>query len=431
MDCASNATLSALSVPAGTARTIVTESPGDRALANAEHAYWRRNARALAAGNVLINIGWNAAFAFLPLIVQAMGVERNLELWVGVMMFGYYATSCLSTPVWGVLADHYGRKSMVLRAGFGMAAGFAVLAAMSNPIGFLCVLVFVGLGNGFVPAGQALVATSTPPQYVGGALALTQTGAAVGTLLGPLAGAALIGMLPTSHGLFVFTAVLMFLASILALTRVHEAHVRPAHALRIDLAADIRRLAHVPELKLLYYAQVLFSFTVFGAMTVVSLYTMELMRQQPQFAGLSVESWVAATAIAFTIAGIVALPIWGQVLNRYSTRRVLTILLVGTCVTSVLQPLVTNPFELTVARMLFGVFVAGLPPALIRMIKDRAPQGMEARTLSYGTALQQLGSATAPLIAGILAPYLGLRGFFWLCSVLLAIGAVLWLRRSE
>jgi len=42
------------------------------------------------------------------------------------------------------------------------------------------------------------------------------------------------------------------------------------------------------------------------------------------------------------------------------------------------------------------------------MIRDRAPQGMEARTLSYGTALQQLGSASAPLIAGIVAPYLGL-----------------------
>ena len=409
----------------------MTESSSERVLADPVHAQWRRNARALAAGNVLINIGWNAAFAFLPLIVQAMGVERNLELWVGAMMFGYYGMSCLCTPVWGVLADYYGRKSMVLRAGFGMAAGFAVLSAVSEPIGFLCVLVLVGLANGFVPAGQALVATSTPPQHVGGALALTQTGAAVGTLLGPLAGAALIGMLPTSHALFVFTAVFMFLAAVLALTRVRETHVRPAHPLKIQLAADIRQLARVPELKLLYYLQVLFAFTVFGAMAIVSLYTMQLMEGQPEFAGLSVESWVAATAVAFTLAGIAALPLWGQVLNRYSTRRVLAILLIGTCATSLLQPLVTDPLELTVARMLFAVFVSGLPPALIRMIRDRAPQGMEARTLSYGTALQQLGSASAPLIAGILAPYLGLRGFFWLCSALLAVGTALWMRRSE
>jgi MFS family permease len=65
------------------------------------------------------------------------------------------------------------------------------------------------------------------------------------------------------------------------------------------------------------------------------------------------------------------------------------------------------------------------------MIKERAPQGMEARTLSYGTALQQMGSASAPLIAGLLAPYLGLRGFFWLCSVLIVVGWVLWARHSS
>jgi DHA1 family multidrug resistance protein-like MFS transporter len=409
----------------------VTQTPGGRGHAAAEHVHWRRNARALAAGNVLINVGWNAAFAFLPLIVQAMGVERNLELWVGAMMFGYYGMSCIFTPVWGVLADYYGRKSMVLRAGFGMAAGFAVLAGISDPVGFLCVLVLVGLANGFVPAGQALVATSTPPQHVGGALALTQTGAAVGTLLGPLAGAALIGVLPSGHALFVLTAALMFAAAVLALRYVREAHVRPAHALKIHLAADIRQLTRVPELKLLYYLQVLFAFTVFGAMAVVSLYTMQLMGEQSEFAGWNVEGWVAVTAVAFTLAGIAVLPLWGQLLNRYSTRRVITILLAGTCVTSVLQPLVTNPLELTVARVLFAVFVSGLPPALIRMIRDRAPQGMEARTLSYGTALQQLGSAVAPLVAGMLAPYVGLRGFFWLCSAMILAGAVLWMRRSD
>ena len=409
----------------------MTDRSDEHAHVAFEHAHWRRNARALAAGNALINIGWNAAFAFLPLIVQAMGVEHNLALWVGAMMFGYYGTSCLFTPVWGVLADYYGRKSMVLRAGFGMAFGFAVLSTVANPLGFLCVLVLVGLANGFVPAGQALVATSTPAASVGGALALTQIGAATGTLLGPLAGAALIGLLPSAHALFAFTAALMFGASLLAFSYVREAHVRPAHPLRIDLLADIGQLLRVPELKLLYYLQVLFSFTVFGAMPIVSLYTMHLLEEQPDFGGLSVESWVAAAAMAFTLAGIVVLPVWGQVLNRFPSRRVLGMLLAGTCATSVLLPLVRNPLELTVARMLFALFVSGLPPTLIRMIKDRAPQGMEARTLSYGTALQQMGSAAAPLIAGLLAPYLGLRGFFWLCSGLVVLGWVLWNKRDR
>ena len=395
------------------------------------HAHWQRNARALAAGNLLINIGWNASFAFLPLIVQSLGVERNLALWVGVMMFGYYGVSCVFTPVWGVLADHYGRKSMVLRAGFGMAFGFGLLSLVSDPLLFLIVLVLAGLANGFVPAGQALVATSTPRQHVGSALALTQVGASAGNLLGPLIGAALIVWLPTSLSLFAFTAVAMCAAAVLARTVVREQHQRPAHALRIDLVADVQRLWVVSELKLLYYLQTLFAFTVYGATTVVSLYTMELVAEQPGIGGFTVEGWLAATAVAFTLAGIVVMPLWGRLLDRMPTARVLAILLAGACLTSVLTPLARDALELTVARVLFASFVSGLPPTLIRMIKDRAPQGMEARTLAYGTSIQQMGSAVAPLIAGLLAPYLGMRGFFWVCSAMLIVGWVLWRKRPR
>ena len=395
------------------------------------HVHWQRNARALAAGNLLINIGWNASFAFLPLIVQSLGVERNLALWVGAMMFGYYGVSCVFTPVWGVLADHYGRKSMVLRAGFGMAVGFGLLSAMSDPLPFLIVLVLCGLANGFIPAGQALVATATPRQHVGGALALTQAGASAGNLLGPLAGAALLAWLPASKSLFSFTAVAMCIGGVIVLWMVREHYQRPAHALRIDLIGDVRRLWVVPELKLLYYLQLLFAFTAYGATTIVSLYTMELVAGQPGFGGLTVSGWLATTAVGFTLAGIVVLPLWGWLLDRMSPARVLGILLVGACLTSVLTPLARDALELTVARVLFASFVSGLPPTLIRMIRDRAPHGMEARTLAYGTSIQQMGSAVAPLLAGLLVPYLGLRGFFWVCSAMLIAGWVLWRERGR
>ena len=393
--------------------------------------HWQRNARALATGNLLINIGWNASFAFLPLIVQSLGVERNLALWVGAMMFGYYGVSCVFTPVWGVLADHYGRKSMVLRAGFGMAAGFGLLSAMSDPLLFLIVLVLTGLANGFVPAGQALVATATPRQHIGGALALTQAGAAGGNLIGPLAGAALLVWLPTSQSLFSLTAAMMCAASVVVVWVVREQHERPAHALRIDLIADVSRLWPVPELKLLYYLQVLFAFTAYGATTIVSLYTMELVAAQSGVGSVTVESWLAATAVGFTLAGIVVLPLWGRLLDRMSSERVLGILLAGACLASFVTPLARDPLELTLARVLFASFISGLPPTLIRMIRDRAPQGMEARTLAYGTSIQQMGSAVAPLIAGLLAPYLGLRGFFWMCSAMLISGWMLWRKRDR
>ena len=390
--------------------------------------YWRRNANTIGAGNLLTNLGWSAAFAFLPLVVKDMEHGDKLELWVGLISFGYFCMSCLFTPVWGVLADHYGRKSMVLRAGLGMGVGFTLTAFVDEPLHLLLVMMMVGLANGYVPAGQALVATNTPRDKVGGALAFSQSLAWMGNMLGPMAGAILIGFLSRPGDLFLLAGLTTFVAGLLALFLVREGHVRPAEALRFNMRADLKRLWQVPQLKLLYYMSLTFAFTVFGANAVVSLFAIRLLEAMPGFGGYGVATWIAAPAVGFTIVSVVILPFWGRVLNRHEPGRVLKWQLTGSFATSLLLPLVQDPLQLTLARVLFAVFVAGLTPTLIRMVRERAPKGMDARTLSYGTAVQQMGSATAPLVAGLMAPYVGLRAYFVLASCMLLVALVLWSR---
>ncbi|MCX7141627.1 MAG: MFS transporter, partial [Proteobacteria bacterium] len=207
-----------------------------------------------------------------------------------------------------------------------------------------------------------------------------------------------------------------------------ENHVRPAHSLQFNMRADLRRLWQVPQLKLLYYINFTFAFIVFGANAVVSLFAMRLLEAMPGFSGYSVATWIAAPAVGFTIVSVAILPFWGRVLNRHEPGRVLKWQLAGSFATSLLLPLVQDPLQLTLARVLFAVFVAGLTPTLIRMVRERAPKGMDARTLSYGTAVQQMGTATAPLVAGAMAPYLGLRAYFVLASCMLLVALVLWSR---
>ena len=393
--------------------------------------HWQRNARTLTAGNVILNAGWVAAFAFLPLVVQGMGVGDRLAMWVGAIMFGYYAMSCIMTPIWGVLADHYGRKSMVLRAAFIMGVGFTLLTFVTDPLLFLLLMTVIGMGNGYIPAGMALIATTTPSRHMGGALALAQSGAWIGTMIGPLAGAALISFLPEHRILFAVTGLTIVIAGLMALFFVHEIHVRPDHPLRFNLRADLTRLLQVSQLGRLYYTSFLFAATVFGSNTVVSLLTLQMLEERPGFGNLGLEAWIAITAMGLTVASIAALPVWGRLLNHHDPAKLLRIQLAGGLATSLILPLVRDPLELAVVRMLFGVFIAGLPPTVIRMVRERAPKGMEGRALSYGTALQNIGSGGAPLVAGLLAPYIGLRGFFWLASGMILSGLVLWMRRPR
>ncbi len=403
-----------------------TKEPQSQATDERRYRYWRRNAGTMAVGNLLTNLGWTAAFAFLPLVVQDMKTGGRLELWVGMISFGYFCMSCLFTPVWGVLADHYGRKSMVLRAGLGMGVGFTLTSFVDDPLHLLLAMMLVGLANGYVPAGQVLVVTNTPRDKAGGALALTQAFAWIGHMLGPMAGAVLIGFLSQPGDLFILAGATTMSAGLLALFLVRESHVRPAHPLQFNMRADLKRLRRVPQLTLLYYMNFTFAFTVFGGNAVVSLLAIRLLEAMPGYGGYSVATWIAAPAVGFTIVSVVILPFWGRVLNRHEPARVLKWQLSGSFATSLLLPLVQDPLQLTLARVLFAVFVAGLTPTLIRMVRERAPKGMDARTLSYGTAVQQMGSATAPLVAGVMAPYLGLRAYFVLASCMLLVALVLW-----
>jgi MFS transporter, DHA1 family, multidrug resistance protein len=419
-------------------RTMTEETEIDRgddekerqASGTAAETQWRRNARTLAACNFGVNLGWGATFAFLPLVVRDMGVGDRLELWVGAIMFGYFVTSCVSNPLWGILADHYGRKSMVLRAGLGMGVGFTLLSFITDPVLFLLLMTVVGMANGFIPSGMALIATTTPGRHMGGALALAQSGGLLGNLMGPLMGAALLSVLIRNRSLLTVTGATIMAAGIVAMVVVREAHVKPAHPLRFHLIADLKRLMSIPRLGALYYMNLVFASTVLGANTVVSLFTLQMLKTRPDFGHLREGTWIAITTVGLTVASIAVLPLWGKLLNRHDPARLLRIQLAGSFVTSLLLPLVQDPLQLAAARVLFGCFIAGLPPTVIRMVKERAPQGMEARALSYGTALQNIGSGGAPLMAGMLAPYVGLRGFFWLASAMILIGLVLWLPRS-
>ncbi len=131
--------------------------------------------------------------------------------------------------------------------------------------------------------------------------------------------------------------------------------------------------------------------------------------------------------MALTLSSAAALPFWGRVLDRFEPRAVLAVGLAA-CLVSVLPyPLVRDPLQLTGVRLLVGIAAVGMQPALLHLIKQRAPPGMDARALGFGTSLYMLGHGVAPFLAGQLAPHIGLRGYFVVHAGLVASGLALWL----
>ena len=55
---------------------------------------------------------------FLPLYVQQLGVEHAAAIvqWSGVAFGATFFGAAMTAPLWGRLADRYGRKLMLIRA---------------------------------------------------------------------------------------------------------------------------------------------------------------------------------------------------------------------------------------------------------------------------------------------------------------------------
>lgn len=382
--------------------------------------------RVLSVGTFCNTLGFTVSFPYLPLMVRGFGVQEGLETWVGVIVGGFFTVSFLMAPVWGGLADHFGRKSMVLRAGLGMSVGFCLLAFTGTLPWFLVFFILVGTCNGYVPAAIALVATNTPTRHMGRAISTVQSGALLGTTYGPAIGAFLATALPAYHQLFWISSAMSLCGGLLALIAVKERLAPPAGRFRLTVFQAVRQLLKVPSMGLLYFLSFIFSITMFGSTTIIALYTIDIAGEKGLPLGLSLETWVGTATLALTIASAVSLPFWGRALDRLEPGRILAVAMLAGALASLWLPWVRNPLELTGARIVLGLFAVGILPSAVRLIKALAPPGMDARSLALGTGLQMLGNGAAPFFAGMIGPVLGLRAYFACNSILLGCGFLLW-----
>ncbi|MGZ8268448.1 MAG: MFS transporter [Burkholderiales bacterium] len=392
--------------------------------------YWRTNLRVIPLANLLASLAFGLSWPFLPLMVRGLGVEARLETWVGNMVLAFYVVSFVMNPIWGGIADHYGRKIMILRATFGMGTFMTLSAFAPTPLWFAFILCCVGVFNGSMAAGMALIVGNTPPARLGRALAFAQTGMLIGQTTGPALGALLASYVPRTHWLYWASGAMMLTGGVLVAVFVREVKQLAPGAWRLEWLGPLRELLKAPRLGALYFLGFLFAVLWSGNVTVMSLYTLRLLAADG--AGLGSEAaWVGAVALSLGIAGLVAIPVWGRLLDRYDPARVLAIAVLAAAATHLPLLVLQTPLQLVIARAAFGLSAAAMQPAIVRLLKAHAPVGMDARAISYMASFQFIAMGLAPFAAGLIGPVLGLRAYFALITLLTVLGFVLWVRSAK
>ncbi|WP_166245413.1 MFS transporter [Paenibacillus turpanensis] len=119
----------------------------------------------------------------LPLMAKDGGIASHLG---ALFVTAYALVYMISAPLFGVIADRWGRKKMILLGLFVLAAG-TVLTGLGN--GFVSLLAFraiTGLGAGMLEPSVLA--------YVGDRFPYAQRGRAVGIVMGALVGSTLFGV---------------------------------------------------------------------------------------------------------------------------------------------------------------------------------------------------------------------------------------------
>ena len=149
-----------------------------------------RNLYAIWLAQMLAIIAFSLRAPFLPFFLGDLGLKTTDEqaLWSGLINAFGAGTMAITAPIWGVMADRYGRKPMLMRAQFAAFVTIGLMGLATAPWHLLALRMVEGMFTGTVTAATALVATSTPKERLGFGLGLIQTAVFSGSAFGPLVG---------------------------------------------------------------------------------------------------------------------------------------------------------------------------------------------------------------------------------------------------
>jgi MFS transporter, DHA1 family, multidrug resistance protein len=125
--------------------------------------------------------------------------------------------------------------------------------------------------------------------------------------------------------------------------------------------------------------------------------------------------WTGLTLGATPAVTAVSAPLWGRVGDRYGSKVLVLRSLSAFVLTKGAMAFVTAPWQLFALRALLGVF-AGYGALTVSMAAESVPRDQMARAIGTVQIAQRLGPAIGPVIGGLLAPVVGLRGAFLIAA---------------
>lgn len=375
---------------------------------------WKRTLLILWIADFFGAMGMSLILPFLPLYIEQLGVHstQDVERWTGWIFASQFIVSVIFQPIWGSMADKYGRKVMLLRAGFGMGIVTALMGLVNQPWQLLVLRIINGVFSGFMSMSISLLASVVPNEKSGRALGTLQTGMVAGNLLGPLAGGIMAEKMGYHH-IFFITGAFLCVAGLLILFFVHEEH-KPASQVK---QKNKVQWSMVKPLLPVFIASFV---TNMGMMSIEPLATVYA---KTLYHGMHLEFFAGLVVSITGMANLIGSPTLGRIGDKIGQKKVLAFALLMAALAFIPQALAGDITTLLIGRFLLGLFVGGMVPSLNVLVKKLAPIEIQATVFGFNSSSLFLGNFVGPLIGSHVAAIWGIRSVFYVTMTILLINS--------
>ena len=382
-------------------------------------SYWQRNMKVAWLGNFLAGASFTLVMPFISVFVEELGVAAGqVEYYAGLAVSANAFAAAVMAPIWGSLADRYGRKPMMVRAAFAMIFTMGGMAFVPNVFWLIVLRVLNGIFTGYIPNATALIASQVPKDKTGYALGTLSTGAVAGNLIGPTLGGILAEMVGV-HNVFLLVGLLYALVVLLTVFYIREDFV----SVNKKDAMSIRQVfEQVKDRQMLVGLFVTSMIIIAAAQAVVPILTLYV-RHLGQTDNLL---FVAGFIISLPgMASLVTSGYLGKLGDKIGNHRLLLMALTYSLLINVLCVFAQNPFQLGLLRFLYGFGTGALLPSVNSLLTKLTPKEGISRIFSYNQIFNNLGSVVGPMMGSAVAVQLGYDWVFYLSSGLVLFN-LLW-----
>ncbi|MDU5563262.1 MAG: multidrug efflux MFS transporter [Streptococcus vestibularis] len=380
---------------------------------------WQRNFKIAWIGTFFTGASFSIVMPFMALYIEELGIKGDMVEWYAGLSVAISAlASALVSPIWGRLADRYGRKPMMIRASMVMTFTMGGLALVPNVFWLLFLRTLNGLFAGYVPNATALIASQVPQNRSGYALGTLSTGLTAGVLIGPLLGGTLseaFGM----RGTFLLVGLILFICCLLTIFGLRE-DFQPIE--KGEMMSLSQVFAKIPSKSLLIGLFVTSMIIQISAQSIAPMLALYI-RYLGQRDNILFYSGLIVSAMGFS--SLLSTPFLGKLGDRIGNHRLLLMGLFYSFLLYFLCGFAGSALQLGILRFAYGFGIGALMPSVNSLLTKMTPKEGISRIFSFNQSFSYIGQVLGPFVGSAVATGLGYRWVFFV-TAMIVFGNFVW-----